>query len=175
MKTCLPVLIVSLLLTPAAPATALQLGRKPPPVTLSGPEGGRIDGRAWSSEEIRGKIYVLFYVDPDEKGLNEHVEARLELEAFPNDRFGSIAVVNLAASWKPNWLIERILASKQKKFPRAIYVKDRVRKLVRTWQLADQSYNIVLFDKAGTVLFRRHGRLSPKATEQFIQLIKDRL
>ena len=29
--------------------------------------GGRLDGKPWSSEELQGKVHVLFYVDPDER------------------------------------------------------------------------------------------------------------
>ncbi len=46
-------------------APAVELGEIPPKVELKDKLGGRLDGTPWSSEELRGKVHVLFYVDPD--------------------------------------------------------------------------------------------------------------
>ena len=62
---------------------ALALPKNLPELTLKGEEGGRVDGKPWSSKELTGKVHVLFYVDPDEKDLNEHVADRLKKEDFP--------------------------------------------------------------------------------------------
>ena len=43
----------------------------------------------------------------------------------------SVAVINLAATWKPNSIIGLILSSKQKEFPKTIYVEDENSKLVK--------------------------------------------
>ena len=156
-------------------AAELPVGTTPKPVALADRDGGKLDGTAWTSAETVGRITVLFYVDPDEKDMNEHLAAALREEHFPGDRFASVAVINLAASWKPNWLIERILQGKQKKYPRTIYVKDKVRLLVRAWGLADQSYDVILFDRAGKVLFSKDGKLTDAEVAEVIEAIKSRL
>ena len=51
-------------------------------ITLSGDKGGRITGQDWSSSELVNKVHVLFYVDPDEKDMNEHVGQALKQEKF---------------------------------------------------------------------------------------------
>lgn len=153
----------------------LKVGATPSQIILKDKEGGRTDGKPWDSSSITGKVYSLFYVDPDEKGANEALEKRLADEKFDRKLFGSIAIVNLAATWKPNFIIEKILASKQKEFPDTIYVKDKVSKLVKEWQLKDNSYNAVLFDKTGKVLISKAGTLSKADIDQYIATIKKSL
>ena len=62
----------------------LPVGEVPPKILLEGDFGGRLDGTKWSSEElISGKITILFYVDPDESDLNNHVSEALKSENTP--------------------------------------------------------------------------------------------
>ena len=50
-----------------------QVGKPLPTATLSGDLGGKVDGSGWNTEELKGKVQVIFYVDPDEKNTNNHV------------------------------------------------------------------------------------------------------
>ena len=159
-------------LATADPAGAVIVGGWPAPVRLAGEQGGRVNGEAWSSLELTGRVHAVFYVDPDVRDLNEHVSEALNRERFPLDRYGVVAIVNLAATWKPNWLLERLLAAKQRKYPRAVYVKDRNRTLVRVWGLADNNSHILVFGPDGRVLFSRHGKFSNRDTAEFIELIR---
>lgn len=153
----------------------LSPGQQPPPVRLSGEEGGRVDGDAWSSNVIKGKVTVLFYVDPDERDLNEHVAERLKAEELAGPDFQSIVVINMAATWVPNWILNRLLKRKQKKFPLAVYVKDEEKTLVEQWGLPDESYTILLFAADGSLRYKRSGRFSADQTARFIDLTKQLL
>ena len=51
-------------------AQAIEIGEIPPKVELKEKLGGRVNGKPWSSEELHGKVHLLFYVDPDEKDTN---------------------------------------------------------------------------------------------------------
>jgi predicted transcriptional regulator len=153
----------------------LSIGQQPPAVEIKGESGSRIDGSAWSSTSITGKVYSLFYVDPDEKSLNEELEAALKKEDFDKTKYGSIAVINLAATWKPNVIIEKILAGKQKDYPDTIYVKDKASVLVKQWKLDDNAYVVMLFDKTGNVLFNKAGKLTAKDIADYIAAIKAHL
>lgn len=150
----------------------LRTGKPAPPVTLSGKSGGRLDGTPWRSAELRGKVHVLFYVDPDEKDLNEPTAQAIKREKFPDAEFGSVAVINMAATWKPNWLISAILKRKQAKYPRTIYVRDNNKTLVNRWRLADNAYVITVFDRAGNVLFSQGGKFSDRQTRQVVELLR---
>ena len=64
-------------------AQAIEIGEIPPKVELKEKLGGRLDGTPWSSEELQGKVHVLFYVDPDEKDTNNDASEALDKEKFP--------------------------------------------------------------------------------------------
>ena len=151
----------------------VTIGEKPEPVTISGDKGGYVkDGSPWSSDMIEGKVYVLFYVDPDEKDKNERVAEALKARHFDRGKYGSIAIVNMAATWKPNLIIQKILESKQKKYKDTIYVMDKSKVLVEKWGIADDESNILLFDKDGRLLFYKAGRLSDEDIAKLIHLIE---
>ena len=151
--------IVSLM-NPAA--QALTLGETPPKVELKEKLGGRLDGKPWSSDELQGKVRVLFYVDPDEKDTNNPASEALNKENFPTDKFQSFGIINLAATWMPNFLISSSLEEKQKKYPKTIYVRDYKKVLVNAWKIADDSSNVLAFDKKGNLIFHKDGKLNAK-------------
>ncbi len=154
---------------------ALMLGQTPPEVTLSGKNGGLVDGTPWSSQMLKGKVHVLFYVDPDKKDLNEAFSEALKARAFPHDRYSSVAIVNMAATWMPDFAIEAKLKAKQKKYPNAIYVKDKKKVLVKKWALEDDNSDILVFDREGRLIFQHAGRLEADQIEKVLALIAHNL
>jgi len=156
---------------------AVTVGEKPKEVVITGDNGGMAkDGAAWNSSSIKDKVYVMFYVDPDEKDLNEHFSDALKAKKYrEKGDYGSIAVVNLAATWKPNVIIESLLKSKQKEFPETIYVKDKNSVLVKEWSLADDNNDIVIFDKDGTVLFYKAGKMSDDDMQKAFTIIEEHI
>lgn len=154
---------------------AVNVGETPKSVTIEGDDGGLVAGGAWNSSMLSGKVHVLFYVDPDEKDTNEAFSNALKEAAFDRNKYASVAIVNLAASWKPNVVIEALLESKQKKFPHAIYVKDKNKVLVKEWDLKDDSSDILVFDKSGKVLYSKAGKLDKAEIAKVLSLIKESL
>jgi predicted transcriptional regulator len=152
-------------------AWAIKVGEVPPPVTISGDAGGKVSGGAWHSDEMKGKVAILFYVDPDEKDLNEPFAQRLKEKHYDSKKVVSTAVVNMAATWKPNMIIEALLKRKQKKFPRAVYVKDKKKVLVEKWGLTDDSYDVLIFDRKGKLLYSKSGKMSPAEIEKAVAMI----
>jgi len=164
-------LFVFSLLSPSVWAGA-DLDRIPPRVELKDKLGGRLDGTPWSSDELRGKVHVLFYVDPDEKDTNNETSEALDKEKFPSDKFQSLAVINMAATFMPNFLISSSLKEKQEKYPRTIYIRDYKKLLVQEWKLADDSSDVIALDKEGKVIFRKDGKLTQEEIEQLLKVIK---
>ena len=156
-------------------ADALEIGEVPPKIELKEKLGGRLDGSPWSSEELRGKVHVLFYVDPDEKDTNNDASEALDREKFPGDRFQSIGIINMAATWLPNFAISSALKDKQKRYPTTIYVRDYKKVLVDAWKIADDSSNVLAFDKNGRLIFRKDGKLTPEEIQRLIQVIRNHL
>ncbi len=156
-------------------ALALEIGSQPTPLNLEGENGGKLDGQAFSSDSLKQKVHVLFYVDPDEKELNEHVSQALKAEKFDRDNYASVAVINMAATWLPNFAIASKLEEKQKQYPDTLYVKDLKSVLVKEWDLLDDSSNVLLFDKDGSLLFLKKGKLNQDEIKELISLIKAHL
>jgi uncharacterized protein len=156
-------------------AQALEIGEVPPKVELKEKLGGRLDGKPWSSEELQGKVFVLFYVDPDEKDTNNPASEALDKEKFPQDKFQSYAIINMAATWLPNVAINSALKDKQAQYPKTIYVRDMKKVIVQAWKIADDSSNVLAFDKKGKLIFRKDGKLNAEEIQKLIKAIKDNL
>ena len=168
--------LMILLLSALHLSAELPIGEIPPKIVLEGDLGGRLDGSAWNSEElISGKVMVLFYVDPDESDLNNHVSDALKAENFPLDKYGSLGVSNMGATWLPNFAINIKLKSKQAKYKSTIYVKDLEKTFVKSWGLNDDDSDIILFGKDGKVLYSYDGKFSDEQVKDLIQAVKDNL
>jgi hypothetical protein len=162
-------------LFPAVAGAGAEVGQVPSKVELKDNLGGRLDGKPWSSDELKGKVHVLFYVDPDEKDTNNDASEAIDKEKFPAEKFQSVAIINMAATFMPNFLISSSVKEKQEKYPRTLYLRDYKKVLVQEWKLADDSSDIVAFDKSGKVIFRKDGKLSPEEIQKLIKAIKDNL
>ncbi|WP_304543154.1 YtfJ family protein [Sulfurimonas microaerophilic] len=155
---------------------ALTIGEVPKNIVLSGANGGLVkDGSQWSSSSLKDKVLVMFYVDPDEKDLNEEFADTLKAKKFDKEKFGSIAIINMAASWKPNFAIQMALEAKQKKFPHTLYVKDMKSVVVKEWGVADNNSDILIFSKNGKLLFNKDGKLSADEIAEAIKIIENNI
>jgi len=167
--------IVLGLLLVVASTMAIELGKVPSAVTLSGDNGAKIDGSAWHSSMLKGKIYTVFYVDPDKKELNQALADALKARHFDRKKVDSVAIINLAATWIPNAILEKILVKKQKEFPHTLYVKDKKKVLVKKWKLADDNSDILIFNKKGKLIYKKFGKVTAKEIPAVIKLIEKNL
>jgi len=81
----------------------------------------------------------------------------------------------MAATWLPDFAIASKLEDKQKKFPDTIYVKDLNKILVQEWEIADDSSNVLLFDKKGNLIYLHEGKLEQNQIDTVISLIEERI
>jgi predicted transcriptional regulator len=162
-----------LLAAAAALLFGLEVGEVPKRVVLEGDAGGRVDGAPFDTADLRGKTWLFIYADPDKKDLNEEVIEAIKKRRYPRDRYGSVAVVNMAATWKPNFVISAILKKKQKRYPDTIYVKDKKRVFVQEWGLADDDFNIVVLGPDGRVLFVKSGELSKEDAKRLLKILDE--
>jgi len=171
LKLLLTALLASLSLN------AATIGEKPTTAIIEGDNGGLVlDGSAWSSETLKDSVYVMFYVDPDEKDVNEHYSVALKTKHYrEKGKFQSVAIINLAATWKPNFVIEKVLKTKQEEFPKTLYVKDRNSVLVKEWGLEDDASNILIFDKTGKLLFYKSGKMQEEDMKKSFKIIEANL
>jgi predicted transcriptional regulator len=155
-----------------AAVAAPRVGGVLPPVRLSGKNGGLVSGKAWESTSMKGLPRAVFYVDPDEKDLNEHVGEAIQKAKFDKKSYGSVAIINMAATWLPNFAVARSLKAKQKKYPRTVYVKDLNKTMVQRWGLADNGYDVIVLDAHGTIRFYGRGKLSAANTKRVVETLR---
>lgn len=156
----------------ALPLMALTIDMTPPEVTLEGDTGAKIDGSPWHSSMLQGKVHVLFYVDPDEKDTNNAFSEALKAEELDRSQFASVAIINMAATWLPNFAIASKLKEKQEKYPDTLYVKDLDKVLVKAWEIADDSSNVLIFNKSGQLIYIKEGQISDAEIPQVVALVK---
>ncbi len=153
----------------------LTVGTVPPTVELSGKYGEVVNDGKFSTKTLRGKVYLVLYVDPDVRKLNDHFIEELKKQKFDKTKFGSVVIINMSATWLPNFVLNKILKKKQEEFPDTIYVKDYKKVFVKKWGLKDNDYNVLLFNKAGELLFYKSGKLNQQDIQKVIELIKKNL
>ena len=159
-----------------SPAGAeIRLGQPLPPVLLEEDSGGQLDGSPWHSDSLKERLHILMYVDPDEVKVNTHVEDALSQQDFDPERVRSVAVINMAATWKPNFAIDILLKGKQEKYPDTVYLRDLQGELVSKWGLIDNSYHVLLVGRKGEVLFSAGDALSEEQVTQLISIINESL
>ncbi len=159
-----------LLLLLASFAFALDIGQMAPRVVLQGDNGGRVDGKPFDTKILEQKVYLFIYADPDKKGVNEKFFDAVKAKHFDRSKYGSIAIINMAATWKPNFIISAILKSKQKRYPDTIYVKDYKKIFVQEWGLADDDMNVLIFDHA-RLLFQKSGEMSESEQKEALEIL----
>ena len=155
--------------------SAIEIGATLPSITLDADKGGRVTGDAWSSSELEGKVHLIFYVDPDESDTNNALSDAVKKSAPDRSKFASVAIINMAATWKPNFAIASVLEGKQEKFPHTTYVKDMDKHIVESWNIADDSSDIILLDKTGKILFIHEGEVDAAGIQEVINLIKENM
>jgi len=135
-------------------------------------------GKEYTLEDsdFRGKVLSIFYVDPDEKDMNEHVSEALKKAADDKvlDRtyYKGFGITNLKASWKPNFVIKAIVKSKQKKYDTVILL-DYDYTILNLWGLQNDSSNLVVLDKNRVCRYVYKGRIPEVEIPTIIRIIKD--
>jgi len=153
---------------------SLELNKQPPLVVLSNKNGGYISGGAWSSDSLQGKVHLVLYMDPDQRKLSQKLIDTIKQSNF-NNNFKMVAIVNLKATWLPDFAIEKKLKSKQKELKNTVYVKDKTKYLVRSWGLKDDDVNILLFNKQGKLIYQHSGNITQQDLDKLVNLIQANL
>ncbi len=81
----------------------------------------------------------------------------------------------MAATWMPNFAISSALKDKQKRYPKTIYVRDYKKVLVKAWNIADDSSDVLAFDKKGALIFRKDGKLTAAEIQTLLKVIREHL
>lgn len=151
----------------------LKTGSKPPSLPEDTSQLALVAAKKpWSHKDLENKLALVFYVAPSEKELNRHVTDAIKAAKISRDHYSSFAIVNMAASGWPNFLIAIKLKQSQKEFTHTTYVKDYKKVLVKEWGLKDESNDVLLFDTSGELLFRYDGKLPKDKVVELVDILK---
>lgn len=152
-------------------AAELKVGDKAPDFSLKDSKG-----KAYSlhSPEFQGKVMSVFYVDPDEKDLNSHVEDALLKDPGleRNVRYKGLGITNLKASKMPNFLIKSVIKSKQDKTG-AIILLDDDYTILNLWGLKNDTSSVVILDKDRICRYVYNGKLPAAEVDKVLKIIKE--
>jgi uncharacterized protein len=169
-------LAISALIFSGAPSKALTINKIAPDVTISGDNGGYIaDGSTFKVTDLKGKLNVIWYVDPDERDLNKIATEALRSAKFPPETVGSVAIINFDATIIPNFILGGIIEDSQEKNKETIYIKDLEKVLVKKWKLKDDSSNVIVLSKDLKVLYWFGGQLGNNDIKTMLETIKNNM
>ena len=131
-----------------------------------------VNGKKWSTGDLKGKAVYLLYVDPDKKDYNSKLGNTIRDLKFPKEHYAAVAVINMKATIIPNFFLNSGLKDKQKEYPNVTYIKDFDKRLVKEWGYHDDDYVISLFDHTGKLLFYQNGELNEKQTKRLLASLK---
>lgn len=166
-------LVMGILLCCAMTAVAapLKVGDPAPDFSLKDSTG-----KAYSLQhpDYKGMVMSIFYVDPDEKDLNAHVEDALMKDTALDrgNRYKGLGITNLKATVMPNFLIKRIIKGKQEKTG-AVILLDYDQTLLNLWGLQDNTSSLVVLDKDRICRYVYNGKLPPEEVQKVLSLIKE--
>lgn len=135
-------------------------------------DGAYVNGKEFSSKDFKGKITAIFYVDPDHRTINDESNKVLQAESFDLNFYQSFAIINMAATWLPNVVLDQALKGSQKDFPDTKYVKDLKKLFVKKWKFVDDGYQTIVLNENGEVLFNHVGVLTMEKTKELISTIQ---
>jgi len=152
-------------------AAELKVGDKAPDFSLKDSKGKVY---SLASPEFQGKVMSIFYVDPDEKDLNNHVEDALLKDPGleRNVRYKGLGITNLKASKMPNFLIKDVIKNKQEKTG-AIILLDYDFTILNLWGLKNDTSSLVILDKERVCRYVHNGKLPPAEVTKALKIIKE--
>lgn len=169
----LPVIALFLIIIPisvTSQQTDLQVGSK-----ATEWEFMDADKIPFTMDTWEGKVLQINYVDPDESDLNDEfndlIKKAIDVDSIiPREDFKGFGIVDCASSWKPNFLIRIVAGKKAEKYETTIlFDYDAV--LREQWNLARDSYNVIILDKNRICRAIYRGQIPTSENQEIIDLI----
>jgi predicted transcriptional regulator len=128
---------------------------------------------AWIPD-IGKKVLSLFYTDPDVKDQNESFRELLKAQKLDETRYRGIGVANLKDTWKPNFIIRKIIRGKMEKF-KSLILTDVDHTLKKKWNLGDTDEKdiVLIIGKDRKVHYFKPGPMSAADKQKALGIVKD--
>jgi predicted transcriptional regulator len=171
-RACFGTLLAVVFLCSTVLADELKVGDRAADFSL---KDGKGEEYTLNASEFQGKVVSIFYVDPDEVDLNEHVSEALKKAADEgglNRKFyKGFGITNLKATWKPNFIIKAMVKSKQKKY-NTIILLDYDFTILNLWGLENDTSNLVVLDKQRICRYVYKGEIPDSEIPVITKIIK---
>ena len=151
---------------------AINIGDTLPSITLEKKNGGNNAEQAWHSKSLKGKVHVVLYMDPDKREEAMPFLNILNAKHFDEKKYSTVAIVNLAATWMPNGILEAMLSKKEVELNNTEFIFDKTKYLIEKWKLKDDASNVLICDKEGKLLYKKSGKLFNKDINKIMDIIK---
>ena len=167
--------IIMTLICLATMMQAVNIGDTLTSVSLEKENGATSNDKPWHSTSLQGKVHVILYMDPDKREESQELlDALKALETNSKD-YSTVAIVNLAATWMPDVVLEGLLSKKEKELKNTSFVFDKKKYLVKKWQMKDDASNILIVDKNSKVIYKKVGKISSSDIEVILKKIQSLL
>jgi len=150
---------------------AVNVGETLPHIILEKENGGTSKDKAWYSNTLKGKVHLILYMDPDKRTESQALLDALNSIEVDKQQYATVAIVNLAATWMPDAILEGLLSKKEKELKNTSFIFDKKKYLVAKWKMADDASNILIIDKNSKVIYKNIGKIPSKEIEKIIRLI----
>ena len=150
---------------------AVNVGDILPQVTLDKENGATSSGQPWHSKNLEGKVHVVLYMDPDERKTVMAFLDTLNNKAYDKKQYSTIAIVNLAATWMPDIVLETMLSKKQKELHNTEFIFDKRKFLMNKWHLEDDASNILILDKNSKIVYQKVGGVSQEEIKDISHIL----
>ena len=172
MKTRYYLFVLLSVFSAAVSASALQPGKRPPPVGVSN-EGellyinNRLSYRPWNSAELPGKVRVIQHLAgrTSAEDINTPLmEALMRDESnLPRDRYQTTTIINTDdAIWGTGIFVRNLIEKNKKTYDWTQFIVDEQGDVRKAWQLHHNDSAIVLLDAQGKIQFIKEGALTPQ-------------
>jgi YtfJ family uncharacterized protein len=175
---------ISILLTLTCTDAASEIidGEPLPAVVLDGEAGElyvvheEVRYRAWSSEALTGKIFVLYHLAARHNidKVNQAFIDTLDTEEFPSEHYQLVTILNIDDVFTLGGSMARrgFESSRTKRLTsRTAYVLDDQSKVRDTWGLEKKGSAVIIVDKEGIVLCHKDSVLTKQEITKFITRI----
>ena len=153
-----------------AGAGGLEVGKPLPEVALAGEQGGRLDGRPWSSEEVKGRLALVICAAPEKWHALEQLRDRMGGSGIRADLLYTAVVFRC-----PNPLLQRLTVSigrrKTRGWTNTDLILDKTGVVNASWQTGQTAVTAILVAPDGNVLHLLNGGLPPEDMDQLVDAV----
>ncbi|HYA15468.1 MAG TPA: YtfJ family protein [Syntrophales bacterium] len=171
MKRTAVVVLLTLMWSVSSASMELKVGEKAADFILKDSLGKEY---TLNSTEFYGRVVYINYSDISSKDMNKHVDTSLKGDTGIDRKssYVGFGIANMKASIVPDFIIARVIKSKQEETGATILLDDNYT-ILNLWGLKNHSSNVVVLDKNRICRYIYKGKLPPEEVAKLIKIIKD--